>query len=459
MSEFMLDPPSNKKGIYGFTNDSPEQNDPSIASQASSSLDDLLKEVINIRRDALRSEVDGQKIEIIRDFILGHSDDQTNEARQSSARPRNFEPPKGMPTVDELINQASLNGGQVIIEDFVPMAGDGPINSTRLKNTESSKRFSKAKETLANHKKATVVMAASAILLTGTVVANNNIEGGLLTKLPVIGKMFEKPVPPTQQELNSLADQLSRKTTIEKPLIGKPLAISTAEAPATEPEISLAVNYTTKDQNGQQLTLANGVRMAAVNPYLQINYSYNKSQLKNSIVYNEQNQKVSLSPSALNLQLLLLAPPQEDSAVNAGTPEFAYRIAGGVGDNEAILEILKKQNKDFGPKEIKLFMDSLADPGNESAISNQITSETFKQLLLDPIFLDQLTNTVNEKIAADIEQLNPNISYQPIQLDPDTINKITESTISKYGQTALTDGLSLGSGIKGLSVPSQLNQS
>ncbi len=85
---------------------------------------------------------------------------------------------------------------------------------------------------------------------------------------------------------------------------------------------------------------------------MQINYGYNLDSLKSNLVYNAETQTVSIPAEALRLQLLLLAPTAENGAVSTVSPEFVYRVAGSVGDNEAIKVILEKQHKDFSSKDI-----------------------------------------------------------------------------------------------------------
>ena len=153
----------------------------------------------------------------------------------------------------------------------------------------------------------------------------------------------------------------------------------------------------------------------------------------------------------------MLAAPNSSGAVNSASPEFAYRIADAVGDNEAILGIIKKQQKDFSASDIKTFMNALANPANETYISDQITAEIYKQLLSDPLFIQALTDALNSKVASDIAKLQLGLKLQPIVLSPEFINSTIQKLTSRSDQTKLTDGLSVASNIKGINPPDKLS--
>ena len=365
---------------------------------------------------------------------------------------------EAIPVVDikALIAQAEANGEEITIEKYEPESR--PKNSPTYHKTsrlQSVKEWTK--ETATQHKKRTAILSAGVMIASGVVV-NNNIEGGLLPHLPIVGSMFERPAPPTQEQVQNVAEQLVRQTTIEKPLTDEALAIGKVEAPATEPEISLGVNYSTVDESGKELTIANSVRMATINPYVQINYRFIQENLVNKLSYDEQTATLTIDPSAIDLQFLMLAAPNSSGAVNSASPEFAYRIAGAVGDNETILSVIEKQlKKEFKANDKKAFINALANPANETYISNQITAETYKQLLSDPLFIQALTDTLNSKVASDIAKLQPGLKLQPIVLSPEFINSTIQKLTSRSEQIKLTDGLSVASNIKGLNPPDKLS--
>jgi hypothetical protein len=419
----------------------------------SGSAEELLFKLLDVRIEETRTQAEADKhkamMQLIAEFLVPKQT-ETN-------RPNSLIQPEEIPVVDiqALIAQTEANSEEITIEEYEPQ--NRPKYSQTFNKTsrlQSVKEW--AKETATQHKKRTAILSAGVMIATGVVV-NNNIEGGLLPHVPIIGSMFKKPTPPTQEQVQNVAEQLVRQTTIEKPLTDEAIAIGKVEAPATEPEISLGVNYSTVDESGKELTIANSVRMAAIKPYLQINYRFIQENLVNSLKYDEQTATLTIDPSAIDLQFLMLAAPNSSGAVNSASPEFAYRIAGAVGDNEAILGVIKKQQKDFSASDIKTFMNALANPANETYISDQITAETYKQLLSDPLFIQALTDNLNSKVASDIAKLQPGLKLQPIVLSPEFINSTIQKLTSRSDQTKLTDGLSVASNIKGLNPPDKLS--
>ena len=457
------------RGIWAFA--SPDANEKPNADDTASSTADMLSGQAQVRQETKDPVLDIVNRAV--DFGIAREQGQANNQQLMEAlrllgkvlspeqtvteKPKTEPESEAIPVVDikALIAQAEVNGEEITIEKYEPESR--PKNSPTYHKTSRLQSLKEwAKETAVRRKKAGIALGTVA-LLAGGLVANNNFEGGLLPHVPIIGSMFEKPAPPTQEQVQNVAEQLVRQTTIEKPLTAEAIAIGKVEAPATETEISLGVNYSTVDEAGKELTIANSVRMAAIKPYLQINYRFIQKNLVNSLKYDEQTATLTIDPSAIDLQFLMLAAPNSSGAVNSASPEFAYRIADAVGDNEAILGIIKKQQKDFSASDIKTFMNALANPVNETYISDQITAEIYKQLLSDPLFIQALTDALNSKVASDIAKLQLGLKLQPIVLSPEFINSTIQKLTSRSDQTKLTDGLSVASNIKGINPPDKLS--
>ena len=457
------------RGIWAFA--SPDANEKPNADDTASSTADMLSGQAQVRQETKDPVLDIVNRAV--DFGIAREQGQANNQQLMEAlrllgkvlspeqtvteKPKTEPESEAIPVVDikALIAQAEVNGEEITIEKYEPESR--PKNSPTYHKTSRLQSLKEwAKETAVRRKKAGIALGTVA-LLAGGLVANNNFEGGLLPHVPIIGSMFEKPAPPTQEQVQNVAEQLVRQTTIEKPLTAEAIAIGKVEAPATETEISLGVNYSTVDEAGKELTIANSVRMAAIKPYLQINYRFIQKNLVNSLKYDEQTATLTIDPSAIDLQFLMLAAPNSSGAVNSASPEFAYRIADAVGDNEAILGIIKKQQKDFSASDIKTFMNALANPANETYISDQITAEIYKQLLSDPLFIQALTDALNSKVASDIAKLQLGLKLQPIVLSPEFINSTIQKLTSRSDQTKLTDGLSVASNIKGINPPDKLS--
>lgn len=457
------------RGIWAFA--SPDTNEKPNANDTASSTADMLSGQAQVQQETQDPVL--AIVNRVVDLGIAREQGQANNQQLMEAlrllgkvlspeqtvteKPKPALEPEVIPVVDikALIAQAEANGEEITIEKYE--LESRPKNSpTHHKTSRLQSVKEWAKETATQHKKRTAILSAGVMIASGVVV-NNNIEGGLLPHLPIVGSMFEKPAPPTQEQVQNVAEQLVRQTTIEKPLTAEAIAIGKVEAPATEPEISLGVNYSTVDESGKELTIANSVRMAAIKPYIQLNYRFIQGNLVNKLRYDEQTATLTIDPSAIDLQFLMLAAPNSSGAVNSASPEFAYRIAGTVGDNEAILGVIKKQQKDFSASDIKTFMNALANPANETYISDQITAETYKQLLSDPLFIQALTDTLNSKVASDIAKLQPGLKLQPIVLSPEFINSTIQKLTSRSDQTKLTDGLSVASNIKGLNPPDKLS--
>ena len=457
------------RGIWAFA--SPDANEKPNADDTASSTADMLSGQAQVRQETKDPVLDIVNRAV--DFGIAREQGQANNQQLMEAlrllgkvlspeqtvteKPKTEPESEAIPVVDikALIAQAEVNGEEITIEKYEPESR--PKNSPTYHKTSRLQSLKEwAKETAVRRKKAGIALGTVA-LLAGGLVANNNFEGGLLPHVPIIGSMFEKPAPPTQEQVQNVAEQLVRQTTIEKPLTAEAIAIGKVEAPATETEISLGVNYSTVDEAGKELTIANSVRMAAIKPYLQINYRFIQKNLVNSLKYDEQTATLTIDPSAIDLQFLMLAAPNSSGAVNSASPEFAYRIADAVGDNEAILGIIKKQQKDFSASDIKTFMNALANPANESFISDPVTAEIYKQLLSDPLFIQALTDALNSKVASDIAKLQLGLKLQPIVLSPEFINSTIQKLTSRSDQTKLTDGLSVASNIKGINPPDKLS--
>ncbi len=435
-----LDPASHKKGVLGFGSLEAMPQEELETNKSQPNEEAVLLALINARK-AERTQ--GSYSNELYTLVAGYlGDDQATADSRPLATGNS---PERVSQLESLILDVESKGGTVTFEEYIPTT-----NSDTTTQDPEGQSKNKLQELLKNHTKTKVAFGAVALIAGGLFFADNKLEDGLLAHMPLISTYFEKPAPPTQEELVGTAETLARKTSIEKPLFTEPFPISTSNESNTEPELSLPINYSTTSTDGQELTLANGVRMAAVNPYLQVNYSYNLQQLRKGLTYNPETQKVSVPTEALNLQFLLLAPPQSNQTINGKTPQFAYRIAGAVGENEAIIEEIKQQNNDFSAKDIKVFMDQLSNPANETAISMQITQDTFKQLLADPDFLKAINDRINQKIQDDIKVINPDLSAEPFQLTEEFVTSLNNSFSSSYKSTPLTGGLTLGSNISGL---------
>ena len=436
-----LDPASHKKGVLGFGSLEAMPQEELETNKSQPNEEAVLLALINARK-AERTQ--GSYSNELYTLVAGYlGDDQATADSRPLATGNS---PERVSQLESLILDVESKGGTVTFEEYIPTANSDP--TTQLQEGRQSEN--KLQELLKNHTKTKVAFGAVALIAGGLFFADNKLEDGLLAHIPLISTYFEQPAPPSQEELAGTAETLARKTSIEKPLFTEPFPISTSNESTTEPELSLPINYSTTSTDGQELTLANGVRMAAVNPYLQVNYSYNLQQLRKGLTYNPETQKVSFPTEAVNLQFLLLAPPQSSQTINGKTPQFAYRIAGAVGENEAIIEEIKQQNNDFSAKDIKVFMDQLSNPANETAISMQITQDTFKQLLAEPDFLKAINDRINQKIQEDIRTINPTLSAEPFQLTKEFVTSLNNSFSSSYKSTPLTGGLTLGSNISGL---------
>jgi NACalpha-BTF3-like transcription factor len=447
-----LDPPSHKKGVLGFgggLESSPQAE--KITHNDILNEENIILALIDAKKAERTTSSNSEKLYKLLESYMG--DNKTDGDSQSL--PSVNTPPVSQ--LDSLILDAESKGYTVTFDEYNPLAHSSNFAQAPAGNPNPNSTKTNFKEIFKKNKKPKAIIGASAVLMCGFVFANNQFEDGLLAHIPFISSYFEKQAPPSTAELIATSEALARKTTIEKPLFSEPVAISSAQAPATEPELSLPINYSTTSSDGQELTLANGVRMAAVNPYLQVNYNYNSQKLQQGLSYNQETQTVSVPAEAINLQFLLLAPPQPNQAVNGKTPQFAYRIAGSVGENEAIKDLIKEQNDDFAAKDIKLVMDQLANPANETAISMQITQDTFKQLLADPEFLQAINNKLSQQFQNDISALNPRLKGEPIQFTKEFITSLNDSFASSYESSPLSEGLSLGSNINGLNPPQQIN--
>lgn len=459
----------NSEGIFGFrlledndTNRQLDENEqltksgsslpPELAGEA------VLRELIRARAGQLNSQTSGKQyqgvLELVDKFLTG-TDQNRSESDQPKFNYTEPEPRTGIPTLEEVLLEAKANGSQVVVnENFQPnAAGEARKKPTTVSKAKLQK--DKTINKLKKHRNFTAVGIGMVLVASG-IAANNQVEGGLLARVPVIGKYFEKPLPPTAQELSILAQELARSTSIEKPLVKEPLAISEIQAPANEPEISVPINYSVTNEAGEELTIANAVRLAAKGPNLQINYGYNLDSLKSNLVYNAETQTVSIPAEALRLQLLLLAPTAENGAVSTVSPEFVYRVAGSVGDNEAIKVILEKQHKDFSSKDIRIFMHELANPQNEAFLSQKIISGAINGLLADDQFLEAVTDQVNIQVAADVAKINPELKLDKIVLGPELLQDIQANASKAASSQTLTDGLSTSGVIDGLKIPTEI---